>query len=166
MSTRIVKNMAELKAANLKHARDSKSASKRIIRRFGFVNVSKSQAVIKTGLIPYPGGGALFSSIELKGINAQKVRVLAVDYGKGGEASAEIEHGLKRREFRQYTDNPKLKDWARDKMDFVPPKGVLVGKSPGGVPHPLGLHYMELGALEAIKQKDMIINQEINKIRV
>ena len=166
MATRIVKNMVEFKTTNLKYIRDSRSASKRIIRRFGLVNVIKSQVIIKAGLIPYQGGGASLSSIHLEGISVNKVRVLAIDYGKGGESSAEIEQGLKRREFRLYIDNPKLRNWAKDKMDFVPSKGVLVGKSIGGIPHPLGLHHMELGAIEAFKQSDRIIQQEINKIRV
>ena len=130
------------------------------------VNVGKSQAIIKAGLIPYQGGGALLSSIELKGVSMDKVRVLAVDYGKGGEASAEIEHGFKGSEKRLYIDNPKLKAWAKSKLRWMPPDGVIVGKSPAGIPHPEGLHYMELGAIEVINQSAKIIKQETNKIRV
>lgn len=174
MGTLIVKSVVGLRNANKKFMNSKIAASKRIIRSLAKVNVIKSGAIIKAGLIPYPGGGALVSSIELQTISGFKVLVHAHDYGKGGEKSAEIEYGLKTREKRLYVEYPKLQGWVKDKWGWAPSKGIFVGgiradgksSSPAGIPHPKGLHYMELGILFSFREANKIVPQELRKIKV
>jgi len=113
-------------------------------------------------LIPYSGGGALFSSLKIKSMNKFKIRVMASDHGRAGYP--EIEKGLKGRVRRQVKGNPKFESWAKDKLGFVPPNGILVGESPGGIPHPQGLRYMELGSKMAAVKANTILTEELTKL--
>jgi len=119
---------------------------------------------IDQGLIKYPSGGVLFSSIALQPINQFKVNVIALDYGEAGEKSAEIEYGLKTPEFRRYSEYPKLKQWVVDKGKYSEGKGIVVGNSPAGIPHPQGLHYFELGFETAYASSNIIITEELSKL--
>jgi len=170
MGTIYVKTVQEMNTQNRLFNRRVKSAQVRTLIRLGNINIQKSQQIIKKGLIPYSGGGALFSSINLKSPSSTKVIVYATDYGTG--ENPEIEKGLKESEFRYFSQYPKLKGWVSEKWDSMPKKGIWVGgtkedgtpSSPEGIPHPFGLHYFELGGLEAKKKADKITTQELGKI--
>ena len=160
-------SMAQMMQMNKSFWRMAEVAQGKIVKRLARINELKSKLIVTKGLIPYSGGGQLFGSIKSKSImtGEHKAIVMVNDYGKGDEKTAEIEYGLKKREFRTYAKNPKLMGWVRDKWEgYVPPTGIMVGKSPAGIPHPKGLHYFLLGFLEAKRQSDSVITEELNKI--
>jgi len=164
MGQETAKSMQEMNTMNRRFWNRAKTAQTRILKRLAKRNIQKSREIVKEGLIEYSGGGILFSSIALQPINQIKVNVIALDYGEGGEKDAEIEYGLKTKEFRKYADYPKLKGWVLDKWGHTPKGGILVGNSPAGIPHPKGLHYFELGFKTSFAESDMIITEELNKL--
>jgi len=175
MGTIYVKTVQEMNTQNRLFNKRVKAAQVRALIRLGNINIKKSQQIFRKRYpTDYAGGGALFNSIHLESPSSTKVIVYATDYGTG--ENPEIEKGLKESEFRYYSQYPKLRGWVAEKWDHIPPKGIWVGgmvetsdgairpSSPEGIPHPFGLHYFELGGLEAKKKADRITTQELGKI--
>ena len=129
------------------------------------VNVDVSKNIIDENLEKYNGGGALISSIQLNKINATEVQVIATDYDNFGRGVPEIEEGLRGlSEVRTVKDYPKLAGWLSSKG--IKGKGIKVGNSRGGVPHPKGLHYFQRGAIKSFEEGPSILMEQVSKINV
>jgi len=151
-----VNSMQQMKSANVRFHNKVKNAQKFILATLANINHKRSIEVADRVKF----SGTLSSMIELESLDGGiSFRVLS-----SAPHSLEIEEGLKNVEFRFFSEYPKLRSWARQKGVPEKGQGIFVGKSPGGVPHPNGLHFMKLGFDLAVKQSDQVISTELAKL--
>ena len=133
-----------------------KSTNKVILARLASINLKTSQKIAEEKRFT----GLLISLISLESaMGGLKFRVIS-----SAPYSHEIEEGLKQPEFRTYAEYPKLREWAKQKLEFIPRYGLTVGSSPGGIPHPSGLHFMSGGLEIAYQMSNNVISQELRKL--
>jgi len=155
MATIKVKSMREMIRLNAKHNKRSKRASRNILKRLAVLDHRMAVSIAGTRKF----SGTLVSQINLNQINRLTIRVIA-----SAPHAFEIEEGLKRPEFRRFSDYPKLRAWAEARLKIDPGRtGVLVG-GPNSRIHPDGLHFMLQGAQFAYKSSPAVVSQELRKI--
>ena len=164
MGTEYVKTTQEMQLANKRFRNRVKLKQKRIIQILAETNLTQSIVLVKASKVSYSGD--LLASIKIPKLEGYAVRVMAVDYGVGGKETAEIEHGLKEGQSRTWVAPLSVLDaWRRKRgRGTIGKKDVDVSPSMGGIPHPIGVHYMEEGYKTAKASADSVIRLKLGEL--
>ena len=163
MGTVYVKTAMEMNVQNKVFRKRVEVAHSNILRRMAQSNLKESKKFAETKRFT----GELVSSINLSQDGVLKWQVIC-----SAPHAYEIEEGLKTREYRLFSEYPKLEAWVLEKFGYTQGKGIGVGgqnkeglpSSPNGVPHPKGLHFMQQGFQINVTNSNSIVSQEIMKL--
>ena len=165
--------MERMIAWNNIHYKRGRTANINILRRVASKNESHSKTIAEKVKFR----GALVSMIDTSTINNFHLRVVS-----SAPHSGMIETGVPPQgkmflgfegNWVSFKEQPLLEAWVTEKLMpldknkaefFLKIRAVKVGNSPGGVPYPNGLHFMELGFNFAWALSPRIVTQELRQI--
>lgn len=168
MGIQIAKSINEMNMLNRRFYETVKILQTNMLRKMADTNLWKSRIIVEK----HDFKETLFSSIQLKPMNIMKFQVIA----SAPHAKA-IEEGLPPEGpgWYYFVDHPLLEEWVINKLSKLDPEkaeyfrqrhAVLIGMEGFPAGHPAGLRFMERGILESIKESDVIIGGELNKINL
>lgn len=146
-----------------------KAAQTRTLLRLAKINEYTSKKLVE----PIKFKGFLFSSINLKSMGALKVHVICLaPYGYEIETGEPSEG---KGNYVYFNEAPLLEEWVRTKLMLKAPEkakyflnvkhGVKVGAKGFPYKYPKGVRFMEQGAGIAAGNVDMVLTQELNKLK-